>query len=127
MLGDGHTMSNGNKRYDTSSTRLANDFQRLCLHAGWACNIILKYKAGHTATITKSDIKCEEITSTVDTYRMTIIKTQTEPLVNKNIHNNTTEVDYVYDTKCNKILFIISVSYTKFYDYSNSDYHQYVV
>jgi len=88
MLGDGHTMSNGNKRYDTSSTRLANDFQRLCLHAGWACNIILKYKAGHTATITKSDIKCEEITSTVDIYRMTIIKTQTEPLVNKNIHLN---------------------------------------
>ena len=27
MLGDGHTMANGTRRYDTSSTRLANDFR----------------------------------------------------------------------------------------------------
>ena len=85
MLGDGHTMINGTERYDTSSIKLANDFQRLCLHAGWACNISIKYKAGHTSTIVKGDRKGEQIKSTVDAYRMTIIKTQTEPIVNKNI------------------------------------------
>src|SRR5581483_8164240 len=33
MLGDGHWMKNGTMRYDTSSKMLADDFQRLCLHA----------------------------------------------------------------------------------------------
>jgi hypothetical protein len=41
-LGDGGMMENGTWRYYTSSTELANDFQRLCLHAGWACNKKLK-------------------------------------------------------------------------------------
>jgi RNA polymerase Rpb2, domain 6/RNA polymerase Rpb2, domain 7 len=80
MLGDGHTMKNGTRRYDTSSPQLADDFQRLCLHAGWSCNICIKYKAGKTSYIEKRD---EHITTTVDAYRMTIIETQNEPVVNK--------------------------------------------
>jgi DNA-directed RNA polymerase beta subunit len=86
MLGDGHTMTNGTERYDTSSLQLANDFQRLCLHAGWAANIIIKYKAGHESTIKNGERTGKIITSTKDAYRLTIIKTQVEPLVNKNIH-----------------------------------------
>lgn len=85
MLGDGHTMENETRRYDTSSTKLANDFQRLCLHAGFACNITTKYEAGHTSTIKKEGRNNEVITSTTDAYRMTIIESQTTPLVNKNI------------------------------------------
>ena len=81
MLGDGHTMSNGTKRYDTSSTKLADDFQRLCLHAGWACNKLIKYEAGHQATTSYGEV----ITSTKDAYRLTIITKQNNPLVNKNI------------------------------------------
>ena len=46
MLGDGHTMANGTRRYDTSSLKLADAFQRLCLHAGYSTNIQLKYAAG---------------------------------------------------------------------------------
>lgn len=80
MLGDGHTMENGTRRYDTSSKQLADDFQRLCLHAGYSTNIILKYEAGHVAVG-----KEKTITSTADAYRMTIIETQNTPLVNKNI------------------------------------------
>jgi hypothetical protein len=82
LLGDGHTMENGTCRYDTSSTKLADDFQRLCLHAGWSCNKTLKYKAGHTAT-TKTGI---EIKSTCDAWRLTVITKQNNPLVNKNIN-----------------------------------------
>jgi hypothetical protein len=85
MLGDGHTMANGTRRYDTSSSQLADDFQRLCLHAGYATNISIKYLAGHEATITKEGRNNEVIRSTVDAYRLTIIKKQCEPLVNKNI------------------------------------------
>jgi hypothetical protein len=81
MLGDGHTMKNGTRRYDTSSTKLADDFQRLCLHAGWSCNKLVKYEAGHSATTSYGEV----ITSTKDAYRLTIITTQNNPLVNKNI------------------------------------------
>ena len=107
MLGDGHTMENGTERYDTSSKQLADDFQRLCLHAGWACNIALKYKAGHVSVIngnkSKNNIEHrigETITSTTDAYRMTIIKTQIEPLVNKTIqHGNQLDKYIDFDGK----------------------------
>jgi hypothetical protein len=100
LLGDGHTMKNANGtfaegtfggggtcRYDTSSYILADQFQRLCLHAGWACNKILKYEAGHEATTSYGEV----IKSTVEApkvplaWRLTIITKQCCPLVNKNI------------------------------------------
>lgn len=84
MLGDGHTMENGTRRYDTSSIKLADGFQRLCLHAGYSTNISIKCKKGYTAV--KKDGK--PITTTTDAYRMTIIETQNTPLVNKNIKPN---------------------------------------
>lgn len=86
MLGDGHTMENGTRRYDTSSKKLADGFQRLCLHAGYSTNLIIKYEAGHCSQEIKSGkSKGMIIKSTCDAYRMTIIETQLEPLVNKNI------------------------------------------
>lgn len=81
MLGDGHTMENGTRRYDTSSTIMADQFQRLCLHAGWSCNKIIKYEAGHEAIKADGYV----IKSTVDAFRLTIIESQNTPLVNKNI------------------------------------------
>ena len=82
MLGDGHTVGGkgGTRRYDTSSTKLANDFQRLCLHAGWSANIAVKYPAGHTSY---SYTKMEAFTSTTDAYRLGINEKQNEPVVNK--------------------------------------------
>jgi hypothetical protein len=85
MLGDGHTMENGTRRYDTSSVDLANDFQRLCLHAGFSTNIAIKYKAGKESVIKKEGREGVVIRSTVDAYRMTIVEKQNSPLVNKNI------------------------------------------
>ena len=80
MLGDGHTMKNGTQRYDTSSTGLADDFQRLCLHAGYSCNKTVKYEAGHESYCAPRD---EIFKSTCDAYRLTIITKQNEPMVNK--------------------------------------------
>jgi len=88
ILGDGHTMENGTRRYDTSSKRLANDFQRLCLHAGYSANIYLKYEAGRESVIKAMGREGETITSTADAYRITIIETQNTPIVNKNAKLN---------------------------------------
>jgi DNA-directed RNA polymerase II subunit RPB2 len=85
MLGDGHTMKNGTRRYDTSSKRLADDFQRLCLHAGYSANMYLKYEAGHESVVKAKGREGEIIKSTTDAYRLTIIEKQNEPMVNKNI------------------------------------------
>jgi hypothetical protein len=81
-LGDGHQMKGTlTFRYDTSSIKLADDFQRLCLHAGWSANKTLKYAKGHS--VTKKDGYV--ITSNEDAWRLTIITAQNEPKVNKNI------------------------------------------
>jgi ribosomal protein L37AE/L43A len=85
MLGDGHVMENGTRRYDTSSPRLRDDFQRLCLHAGWAANCIVKYKAGKESVCKTAGREGEIFRSTVDAFRITIIEKQLTPLVNKNI------------------------------------------
>lgn len=82
VLGDGHNVKGSSTfRYDTSSYQLANDFQRLCLHAGWASNLAIKYKAGHKS---HNSVTGKDIVSTVDSYRLSVIKKQVQPLVNKN-------------------------------------------
>lgn len=89
MLGDGHTMENGTRRYDTSSKQLADGFQRLCLHAGYSTNISVKYEAGHCSQPIKTGKNEGKIIKmNCDAYRMTIIETQIEPLVNKTIKKN---------------------------------------
>ena len=108
MLGDGHTMSNGTRRYDTSSTKLADDFQRLCLHAGYSTNISIKYKAGKESVLKKAGREGEVIRSTVDSYRLTIIESQNTPKVNKNIKLNGDDrhdswVDYDSQVYCCRV------------------------
>jgi hypothetical protein len=99
-LGDGHKMKGTcTYRYDTSSKQLADDFQKLCLHAGWSTNITLKYEAGHESIVKAEGREGEIIKSTTDAYRMSIITVQNEPLVNKNIKPDGTDrldnwVDY---------------------------------
>jgi hypothetical protein len=111
MLGDGHQMKGTTtRRYDTSSKQLADDFQRLCLHAGYATNICLKYKAGHTSEIVNGKRKGEKITSTVDAYRMSVIETQLCPKVNKN--KKTNQQDSFVDYK-GKVYCCTAVGYNK--------------
>ena len=63
-LGDGHIMKmckNQPLRYGTSSSKLADGFQKLCLHAGYSSNKCLK----------------------ADTWQLSVIEKQNEPIVNK--------------------------------------------
>lgn len=108
MLGDGHTMENGTRRYDTSSKQLADDFQRLCLHAGWSTNIIVKYEAGHESICKSEGREGEVFRSTADAYRLTIVEKQNTPLVNKNIKPDGTNrhdeyVDYSGKVYCCRV------------------------
>lgn len=89
ILGDGHENKSVNAktssyRYDTSSVRLANDFQRLCLHAGFSTNITLKELAGTVRAPIKEGGK--NIVTNANAWRMSVITVQNEPLVNK--HDN---------------------------------------
>lgn len=85
MLGDGHRMENGTRRYDTSSAKLADDFQRLCLHAGYSTNIALKCEAGYEAVRVTGEKKGKIIRASVNAWRMTIVESQNYPLVNKDV------------------------------------------
>ena len=80
ILGDGHYMKNGTLRYDTSSEKLADDFQRLCLHAGYSANKYIKYEAGHESYCKPRN---EIFKSTVNAYRLTVVKSQNNPIINK--------------------------------------------
>lgn len=82
VIGDEHYMKNGTMRYDTSSIKLANDFQKLALHSGYSANMYIKYKKGHESY---SSTRNEIFRQSVDAYRLTIVKSQNHPLVNKNI------------------------------------------
>lgn len=89
LLGDGHTMTNGTERYDTSSLHLRDQFQQLCLHAGHSANASLKYKAGRQSTKQNGYV----ITSTADAWRLTVVTSQNSPLVNKTVQQDSW-VDY---------------------------------
>ena len=78
MLGDGNWMTNGTMRYYTSSSQLADDFQRLCLHAGWSANLKTRAKKGKV-----SYIKGHKATLNADALVLTIVTKQNNPKVNK--------------------------------------------
>ena len=74
--------------YYTSSTKLADDFMRLLLHAGWSGN--------------KSYINQREITNNYDIWRISVMKTRNEPCVNDGHHEKQEEeiYDYKGDVYC---------------------------
>ena len=64
----GMLLENCHQMKNTTSKQLANDFQRLCLHAGYSCNIDL-----------------------TNVYRMTVITVDTEPTVNEYVKQDKME------------------------------------
>lgn len=75
QLGDGSFKKSGvASMYYTSSTGLADDFMRLCLHAGWSAIKSCHIKAG------------ENKVQNYDIWRISVIKTKNEPSVNHGHH-----------------------------------------
>jgi len=77
IAGDGTVMKNGVERFFTSSVVLADQFQRLCLHAGWSANKKKIYDAG-----TKFIIKGKHTQANADFWGLTINKHKNTPMVN---------------------------------------------
>lgn len=78
-LGDGCQAKGKNWTYATSSTRLADDYQRLCLHAGGCCKKALHSKAGTVSYNSKIGIP---VVSTADSFQLYHNTHCNEPVVN---------------------------------------------
>ena len=93
MLGDGHWTKTA-RAYYTSSIRLRDDVQRLCLHAGYAGDVHFRFPAGTTATKKDGSI----IKSTVDSWRIQIHYERVNPTVNHG-HTKTQDIqeEKLYD------------------------------
>jgi hypothetical protein len=90
-LGDGCKYKGKNWSYSTSSTRLADDYQRLCLHAGSCCKKAVGSKAGSSAY---SDKIGYTITKTTDNYQLYNNTCCNEPTVNHRPQKQDSWVDY---------------------------------
>lgn len=78
MWGDGHRAHGRDITYTTSSKRLADDFQRLCLHIGKSARIIHKDGPGSHHGM----IDGREIVTKHDGYSVQIINSKLTPTVN---------------------------------------------
>lgn len=81
MLSDGHLQHSGSWIYSTASTKLADDIQRLCLHAGWSANKRLHTEAGTPYTIGN-----HSGTTNADLWSLRIIKAKNRPAMNHGHH-----------------------------------------
>ncbi len=77
IVGDGSHNKEGSVCYYTSSSELANDVQKLALHAGWSGTIKLIRPAGTTAVFGD-----KEYQRNADTLSVRIVKTKNEPQIN---------------------------------------------
>ena len=103
-LGDGHSNKN-TPMYDTSSEKLKDDVMRLALHCGWSANAYVKQPCG-----VQKEIQNRNTVTHADAWRITIIKTQNEPVVNKHIKNQQRSINYSGKVYCctvpNHILYV---------------------
>ena len=98
MLGDGSSNNSGSLCYYTSSKKLANDFQRLCIHAGWSGSIKLIRPAGSSSTMKDGRV----LTSTCDALSVRVNKTKNEPEINHShvkTQSGQSEEKYYYNGK----------------------------
>ena len=94
QLGDGcfYTKTNLSVYY-SSSVKLADDFQRLCIHAGWTSNKSLHMAAGNATVIDGRDV-----VSNYDVWRLSVIKKRVNPTVNhSHVHTQNVQVEEFYD------------------------------
>jgi replicative DNA helicase Mcm len=80
ILGDGSVIrkeTNKNCCYSTSSIQLADEFTRLCLHAGWSANKYLYHEKGKSSVF-----EGKTITHTYNLWRLEIVKDKNKPSIN---------------------------------------------
>jgi DNA-directed RNA polymerase II subunit RPB2 len=106
MEGDGHTYSDGFSRYGTISLRLANDICRLAVHCGWSGITKIAAEPGDSPHMIKNSGKNKDkfhlIESKNTYYKISIIRKQNQPYINKKINDSNKEelVDYEGKVYC---------------------------
>jgi DNA-directed RNA polymerase II subunit RPB2 len=107
MEGDGHTYSDGFSRYGTISLRLANDICRLSVHCGFSGITKIAAEPGdnkHVITGTKGYTagKSHNIESKNTYYKISIIRKQNQPYINKKVNDSNKEeiIDYEGKVYC---------------------------
>ena len=107
MEGDGHTYADGFSRYGTISPRLANDVSRLAVHCGWSGVIKIAAEPGdnkHIIVGTKGYNKGKShiIESKHTYYKISIIRKQNQPFINKKVNDSNEEklIDYEGKVYC---------------------------
>jgi DNA-directed RNA polymerase beta subunit len=101
---DGHRAAT-NTRYCTSSAGLADDVQRLALHAGWSANIFVAHPAGFIHERRLPGGGTQRIVCNVDALQVSLNKARNRPMVNhpaiKHQHGQTERwVDYKGPVHC---------------------------
>jgi DNA-directed RNA polymerase beta subunit len=104
MEGDGHTYKDGFSRYGTISHRLANDVSRLAVHCGWSGIIKIAEEPSEkshiiTGTLGYNKGKSHEISVKNTYYKISIIRKQNEPYINKKTNDSNEEKIIDYDGK----------------------------
>ena len=117
MEGDGHTYKDGFSRYGTISVNLANDISRLAVHCGWSGVIKIASEPdgiGHecTGTIGYNKDKTHIITQKHTYYKISIIRKQNEPYINKKKNESNEEKLMEY---CGKVYCIEMASSNLYY------------
>ena len=97
MQGDGHIYE-GISRYGTNSFKLANDISRLAVHCGWSGIIQIASKGYGNNKEKLHSIENKYISY----YKISIIRKQNQPYINKNVLDNNIEklIDYEGKVYC---------------------------
>ena len=101
LQSDGHTYNDGFSRYGTISLKLANDVSRLAIHCGWSGVIkIASVPNGTerfiTGTMGYNKGKTHIIVQKHTYYKISIIRKQNQPFINKKVNDTNVEklIDY---------------------------------
>ena len=107
MEGDGHTYADGFSRYGTISIKLANDICKLAVHCGWSGIIKIAAEPGDYKHIITGNVgynlgKSHEISSKNTYYKISIIRKQNQPYINKKVNDSNEEklIDYEGKVYC---------------------------
>jgi DNA-directed RNA polymerase II subunit RPB2 len=106
MEGDGHTYSDGFSRYGTISLRLANDICRLSVHCGFSGITKIAAEPGDNPHMIEGSGKNKDkfhlIESKNTYYKISIIRKQNQPYINKKVNDSNKEeiIDYEGKVYC---------------------------
>ncbi len=106
LQGDGHTYNDGFSRYGTISLQLANDICRLAVHCGWSGIIKIASEPGDFPHMIRGSGKNKDkfhlIESKNTYYKISIIRKQNQPFINKKVNDSNKEelIDYEGKVYC---------------------------